>query len=44
MDTLISFRRGKKIPMEGATETKFRADPEKKEVEGGKTVVWIYYM
>jgi hypothetical protein len=28
MDTLILLRRGKKIPMEGVTETKFRAETE----------------
>jgi hypothetical protein len=26
VDTLILLRRGKKIPMEGVTETKFRAE------------------
>jgi hypothetical protein len=28
VDTFILFRRGNKIPMEGVTETKFRADIE----------------
>jgi hypothetical protein len=28
VDTLILLRRGNKIPMEGATETKFRAETE----------------
>ena len=28
VDTLILFRRGNKIPMEGVTETKFGAEPE----------------
>jgi hypothetical protein len=28
VDTLIFLRRGNKIPMDGATETKFRAETE----------------
>jgi hypothetical protein len=28
VDTLIHYRRGNKIPMEGVTETKFGAEPE----------------
>jgi hypothetical protein len=28
VDTLILLRRGNKIPIEGVTETKFRAEPE----------------
>jgi hypothetical protein len=28
VDTLILLRRGNKIPMEGVTETKFRAETE----------------
>jgi hypothetical protein len=30
VDTLLLFRRGNKIPMEGVTETKFRAETEEK--------------
>jgi hypothetical protein len=38
MDTLILLRRGNKIPMEGVTETKFRAETE------GKTIQKLYLL
>jgi hypothetical protein len=38
MDTLFLLRMGNKIPMEGVTETKFRAEPE------GKTIQRLSYL
>ena len=33
VDTLFLLRMGNKIPMEGVTETKFRADPEGRTIQ-----------
>jgi hypothetical protein len=33
VDTLLSFRMGNKIPMEGVTETKFRAETEGRTIQ-----------
>ena len=33
VDTLILLRRGNKIPMEGVTDTNFRAEPEGKTIQ-----------
>jgi hypothetical protein len=33
VDTLILLRRGSKIPMEGVTETKFRAETEGRTIQ-----------